>query len=81
MPGYLNATNNLFKIYKIPEGNPENTIAFDEQAQNKVIIKLIYYNYQLIIIIQTFATSIVLETHEHWQRLINGTTPRKEIQT
>jgi inorganic pyrophosphatase len=64
MPGYLNATYALFKIYKIPEGKPENTIAFNEQAQNK-----------------TFATDIVLETHEHWQLLINGTTPRKEIQT
>lgn len=51
MPGYLNATITLFKIYKTPEGSPENTIAFDEQAQNKVIIKLIYYNYHLIIII------------------------------
>ncbi|KAI8356636.1 inorganic pyrophosphatase [Choanephora cucurbitarum] len=30
---------------------------------------------------KTFATTIVLETHEQWKLLINGVEPRKEIQT
>ncbi|CAO3655229.1 unnamed protein product [Mucor hiemalis] len=28
-----------------------------------------------------FATDIILETHEHWKLLINGTTPRQTIET
>ncbi|KAG2190225.1 hypothetical protein INT46_003466 [Mucor plumbeus] len=30
---------------------------------------------------KSFATDIVLETHHHWELLINGTTPRQNIQT
>ncbi|KAL9556016.1 hypothetical protein MBANPS3_002074 [Mucor bainieri] len=30
---------------------------------------------------KAFATDIVLETHHHWELLINGTTPRQDIQT
>ncbi|CAO3671615.1 Inorganic pyrophosphatase [Rhizopus azygosporus] len=64
MPGYLNATCHIFKVYKTPGGDPPNTIAFNDTPRDR-----------------TFATSIVLETHEYWQSLMNGTTSRGEIQT
>ncbi|CAM0141758.1 unnamed protein product [Umbelopsis sp. WA50703] len=35
-PGLLRATNEWFRIYKIPDGNPENKVAFDGKAKNKV---------------------------------------------
>jgi len=34
-PGYLAATNEWFRIYKIPDGKPENTFAFGGDAKNK----------------------------------------------
>ncbi|KAG2231803.1 inorganic pyrophosphatase [Thamnidium elegans] len=63
-PGYLKSTDTFLRVYKLPSGKKENTIAFDGEAKNK-----------------EFATSIILETHEHWKLLINGTTPRQDIQT
>jgi inorganic pyrophosphatase len=35
-PGLIDATRQWFKIYKIPDGKPENTFAFDGQCKNKV---------------------------------------------
>jgi inorganic pyrophosphatase len=35
MPGQLAATNEWFRIYKMPAGNPENTFAFGGEAKNK----------------------------------------------
>lgn len=35
MPGQLAATNEWFRIYKIPDGKPENTFAFNGEAKNK----------------------------------------------
>jgi inorganic pyrophosphatase len=35
MPGFLRATNEWFRIYKIPTGKPENQFAFDGEAKNK----------------------------------------------
>lgn len=34
-PGLIGATRNWFKIYKIPDGKPENTFAFDGECKNK----------------------------------------------
>lgn len=34
MPGYLRATVEWFRIYKIPDGKPENQFAFDGEAKN-----------------------------------------------
>jgi len=34
-PGYLTATNEWFRIYKIPAGKPPNSFAFDGEAKNK----------------------------------------------
>jgi inorganic pyrophosphatase len=34
-PGLLRATNEWFRIYKIPDGKPENNFAFSGEAKNK----------------------------------------------
>ncbi|XP_002733172.1 uncharacterized protein LOC100367353 [Saccoglossus kowalevskii] len=35
MPGFIEATREWFKIYKIPDGKPENQFAFDGEAKDK----------------------------------------------
>lgn len=35
MPGFIRATNEWFRIYKIPTGKPENQFAFNGEAKNK----------------------------------------------
>ncbi|XP_064458497.1 uncharacterized protein LOC135368881 [Ornithodoros turicata] len=35
MPGMLKATHEWFRIYKIPDGKPENQFAFNGEAKNK----------------------------------------------
>ena len=35
LPGLLRATNEWFRIYKIPDGKPENQFAFSGEAKNK----------------------------------------------
>uniref|UniRef100_A0A915LDL2 Inorganic pyrophosphatase n=1 Tax=Romanomermis culicivorax TaxID=13658 RepID=A0A915LDL2_ROMCU len=35
LPGLLNATNEWFRIYKIPTGKPENKFAFDGKFKNR----------------------------------------------
>lgn len=34
-PGLIRATNEWFRIYKIPDGKPENHFAFSGEAKNK----------------------------------------------
>jgi len=45
LPGLIRATNEWFRIYKIPDGKPENTFAFSGEAKNK--------KYALEIILET----------------------------
>lgn len=35
MPGFIRATEEWFRIYKIPDGKPENKFAFNGEAKNK----------------------------------------------
>ncbi|KAI9312248.1 inorganic diphosphatase [Dichotomocladium elegans] len=35
LPGLIRATNEWFRIYKIPDGKPENVFAFSGEAKNK----------------------------------------------
>ncbi|GAA5951330.1 hypothetical protein JCM8115_005120 [Rhodotorula mucilaginosa] len=35
MPGLIRATNEWLRVYKIPDGKPENTFAFSGEAKNK----------------------------------------------
>jgi len=36
MPGFLDATREWFRIYKMPTGKPPNQFAFDGKFQDKV---------------------------------------------
>lgn len=35
-PGYLEATVDWFRRYKVPDGKPENCFAFNEEFKDKV---------------------------------------------
>jgi inorganic pyrophosphatase len=39
LPGLLRATNEWFRIYKIPDGKPENNFAFNGEAKNAMYAK------------------------------------------
>lgn len=39
-PGYLEATVDWFKWYKVPDGKPKNEFAFNEEFKDKVILYL-----------------------------------------
>lgn len=41
-PGYLEATLNWFRFYKVPDGKPENQFAFNGEFRNKVTITFIF---------------------------------------
>jgi len=41
MPGFLKATNEWFRIYKMPTGKPENKFAFDGKAKNRAFAEQI----------------------------------------
>jgi inorganic pyrophosphatase len=62
LPGLLRATNEWFRIYKIPDGKPENQFAFSGECKNK-----------------KYATDVVRECAEAWERLILGKTPPGEV--
>ncbi|KAH7364562.1 inorganic pyrophosphatase [Rhexocercosporidium sp. MPI-PUGE-AT-0058] len=64
LPGLLRATNEWFRIYKIPDGKPENQFAFTGECKNK-----------------KYATDIVRECAEAWEKLITGKTIPGEIST
>jgi hypothetical protein len=36
-PGYLEATVDWFRRYKVPDGKPENEFAFNAEFKNKVL--------------------------------------------
>lgn len=38
-PGYLEATVDWFKRYKVPDGKPENQFAFDGEFKDRVLLK------------------------------------------
>jgi len=62
LPGLLRATNEWFRIYKIPDGKPENQFAFSGECKNK-----------------KYATEIIRECSDAWERLITGKTQRGDI--
>lgn len=62
LPGLLRATNEWFRIYKIPDGKPENQFAFSGECKNK-----------------KYATDIVRECAEAWERLITGKSDKHGV--
>jgi inorganic pyrophosphatase len=64
LPGLLRATNEWFRIYKIPDGKPENQFAFTGECKNR-----------------KYATDIVRECAEAWERLISGKVNPGDVST
>lgn len=62
LPGLLRATNEWFRIYKIPDGKPENQFAFSGECKNR-----------------KYATEVIRECAEAWDKLITGKTQPGEI--
>lgn len=54
LPGLLRATNEWFRIYKIPDGKPENQFAFSGECKNKKWVPLKIF--------RTTVTNILLGT-------------------
>ena len=44
-PGYLEATVDWFKRYKVPDGKPENQFAFNGEFKDKVNLSKFYSQY------------------------------------
>jgi hypothetical protein len=65
MPGFLKATEEWFRIYKIPAGKPENQFAFDGEAKNKAftldIIQTTHEQWQKLISKSTDAGELICE--------------------
>lgn len=36
-PGLIDATRTFFRVYKVPDGKPENTFAFNGECKDQVI--------------------------------------------
>ena len=72
MPGFLAATREWFKIYKMPTGKPPNSFAFNGDFKDKVCTYVIVF-IELMVYIpipQAFAVNIISQTNEQWKRLI-----------
>ncbi|THC98014.1 hypothetical protein EYZ11_002516 [Aspergillus tanneri] len=67
LPGLLRATNEWFRIYKIPDGKPENQFAFSGECKNKKCVGTRY------------ALDVVRECADAWEKLVSGKAPRGEI--
>ena len=80
LPGLLRATNEWFRIYKIPDGKPENQFAFTGECKNK---KYVSFSLRLGAFANScrYATDIVRECAEAWEKLITGKTNPGEIST
>ena len=59
LPGLLRATNEWFRIYKIPDGKPENQFAFSGECKNKKYAGLYYQSFSLLTGTDTLLTSSV----------------------
>lgn len=80
LPGLLRATNEWFRIYKIPDGKPENQFAFTGECKNKKWV--VACSYQIANTdMDRYATDIVRECAEAWEKLITGKTAPGEIST
>ncbi|XP_036702705.1 inorganic pyrophosphatase-like [Balaenoptera musculus] len=64
-PGYLEATVDWFRRYKVPEGKPENQFAFNAEFKEFKD--------------KDFAIDIIKSTHDYWRALVTKKTDGKGI--
>ncbi|KAK3329010.1 inorganic pyrophosphatase [Apodospora peruviana] len=83
LPGLLRATNEWFRIYKIPDGKPENQFAFTGECKNKkwVAHSVVEKCVLLLILWHRYAMDVVRECSEAWEKLITGKTAPNGIST
>jgi inorganic pyrophosphatase len=71
LPGLLRATNEWFRIYKIPDGKPENQFAFSGECKNKKFVpRTVNSKTTTLTHLHRYATDIIRETAEAWDKLI-----------
>jgi inorganic pyrophosphatase len=82
LPGLLRATNEWFRIYKIPDGKPENQFAFSGECKNKKWVPLpasgIIFLW-LTSFFSRYALDVIRECADAWEKLITGKSPRGDI--
>ena len=73
LPGLIRATNEWFRIYKIPDGKPEvNRFAQAATKDQGLIEEQNVFAFSGEAKSKKYAVEIILECHEAWKRLING---------
>ena len=75
LPGLLRTTNEWFRIYKIPDGKPENQFAFSGECKNKKSVVIQGQREDLLTQCIRYATEVVHECADAWDKLITGKTP------
>ncbi len=80
VPGLLRATNEWFRIYKIPDGKPENQFAFTGECKNKKYVPLTCSHLH-VLMSSRYAMDVIRETSEAYDRLITGKTQPGGIST
>ena len=94
LPGYVKATEEWFRIYKIPDGKEPNKFAFNGEARNKVRARLHVARREDVGradgrsgacwagrgAAQEYALKVIKETHGAWKKLIAGQATAKDIE-
>ena len=84
LPGLLRATNEWFRIYKIPDGKPENQFAFTGECKNKRFANHARNKSsdgKSADSIASYAMDVIRECAEAWERLITGKTQPGSVST
>lgn len=92
-PGYLEATVDWFRRYKVPDGKPENQFAFNGEFKDKVccsekvlctsfhlwLVLSLYSTKNMLHLLQDFAIETIKTTHGFWKALISQQTSAGEL--
>lgn len=80
LPGLLRASNEWFRIYKIPDGKAENQFAFSGECKNKkLVIDSSFHFSTMLTVCARYATDVIRECAEAWERLITGKTKPGDV--
>lgn len=78
-PGLLKASVEWFKIYKIPDGKPENQFAFNGEAKNSVFAHKIIDEVSKSSEFTNLLHTIRLQVHGFWKALVSKEVDPKGI--
>ena len=75
LPGLIRATNEWFRIYKIPDGKPEVSHRISHTTAGwQLTMPQNVFAFSGEAKSKKYAVEIILECHEAWKRLIGGET-------